>query len=580
VRAALGAARTSGPLVAAPPHVGGGSGVPASLRDPLLTRLAATGHDLGLAQLIATIGDDVALDLLSAVTDAAPEDVAEGAARLVAAGVLEPVTGTSATYRFHHQLLADLAYETQLLPVRRQRHAQVATVLRRSPDLSAATSGTALAHHLEHAGLTVEAIEEYLVVTRDIQRRGSHTEAIQLLDHCVELLPDVDAGERDGLELRVLSTRGFSVTATIGYGSPQADADYRRTAELLRHERPDREHDLALIGAFTYFLIHGDLAFAEELNENYRRSPDAHGLVDSAMPVEAGRCLTAFFRGDFATAVTEGAAYLAGLGDPVGQPVPEAYPLPNELVTSITSTVGVTKLFMLDLAGADEAARQVEARIEGLPFPFGAYSRAYATSTFALGWYNARLEERAVAAFAAVREVSDRHGMSAYEILCNLQGAMAEARFGQRQPDTIDRCQLLVEVWKATGLLAFVPCFGSVVSMGRLEDGDIEGSLAATAECLAAADRMGMHYWDSTLLRVRGEARLAGGDEGGGDDIVRAAVLAAEQGCPLFEVQARASLCRLLPDAVAKKELRDLLDTIPEELGLPDLVDARTLCAG
>jgi hypothetical protein len=35
-----------------------------------------------------------------------------------------------------------------------------------------------------------------------------------------------------------------------------------------------------------------------------------------------------------------------------------------------------------------------------------------------------------------------------------------------------------------------------------------------------------------------------------------------------------------VPDAVAKKELRDLLDTIPEDLALPDLVDARALFAG
>jgi class 3 adenylate cyclase len=376
VRAALGAAPASGPLVAAPPYAGTGPGVPASLRDPLLTRLAATGPDLGLAQVIATIGDDVALDLLSAVTDIPPEAVAEGTARLVESGVLEPVTGSPTTYRFHHQLLADLAYETQLQPIRRQRHAQVATVLRGSPDLSAVTSGTALAHHLEYAGLTGEAIEEYLVVIRDIQRRGSHTEAIQLLDNCIALLPNVDTDERDGLELRVLSTRGFSVTATMGYGSPQADADYRRTAELLRQVRPGREHALALLGAFSYFLIHGDVGFAEELNEDYRRNLTAHGLVDSAMPVDAGRCLTAFFRGDFPASVQHGSTYLAGLADPIREPVPEGYPLPNELVTTIAGTVGLTKLFMLDLVGADEAARQVEARIESLPFPFGAYSRA------------------------------------------------------------------------------------------------------------------------------------------------------------------------------------------------------------
>jgi len=297
------------------------------------------------------------------------------------------------------------------------------------------------------------------------------------------------------------------------------------------------------------------------------------------MPVDAKRCLSKFFRGEFAASARDGCAFIEALDDPVTHPVPDAYPLPNELVATIAGTVGAARLLMLDPAGADEAADLVNARVEHLPFPFGPYSCAYAVSTLALGWYNARLEERALAAFALIRDVSERHGMTSYEILCNLQATMAEARFGAMGPDTIDRCEVLVEVWKATGLLAFVPCFGSVVATGRLDEGKPEASLAVTADCLAEAERMGARYWNAPLLRLRGEARFALDDDSGADDLQRAAALAAEQGARLFELQARTALCRLTGDPVATKELRDFLDAVPGDLDLPDVVDARTLLA-
>ena len=76
---------------------------------------------------------------------------------------------------------------------------------------------------------------------------------------------------------------------------------------------------------------------------------------------------------------------------------------------------------------------------------------------------------------------------------------------------------------------------------------------------------------------MRGEARLASGDDAGADDLLRSAVVAAEQGARLFELQARTSLFRLVPEPLARKELTDFLDRSPTALDLPDVVDARAL---
>jgi hypothetical protein len=295
------------------------------------------------------------------------------------------------------------------------------------------------------------------------------------------------------------------------------------------------------------------------------------------MPADAGTCMTGFFRGDVRGATAAGERFCATPAGQLTAAIPEDYPLPNELVASVAGFLGALAMLRLEPERSLAIDRDIAERVANLGFPYGPYSRTFGLSMLALGWWNAGLESEARRAFAEIRTLLDRHGLASYEVLSTMQDAMTAVRYGPSEAGVVDRCAVMVEVWKATGVLVFLPCFGSVVVAGRLAEGDALGAIALADEYLAAAARMGAHYWDAPLLRMRGEARLASGDDAGADDLLRSAVVAAEQGARLFELQARTSLFRHVPEPLARKELTDFLDSVPEALDLPDVVDARAL---
>jgi hypothetical protein len=96
---------------------GGGTAtaaIPPALRDLLLARFAAPGVDLRVAQRLATIGTEASLPLIATSTADLGLDLDEQLGALVDGGIVQLLPGDPRTYRFHHHLLADLAYDTQL----------------------------------------------------------------------------------------------------------------------------------------------------------------------------------------------------------------------------------------------------------------------------------------------------------------------------------------------------------------------------------------------------------------------------------------------------------------------------------
>src|SRR5581483_8250030 len=84
--------------------------VPAALVGRLLARLAAPGVDLGLCQAIAAIGREADGDVIAALMGVPDADLAERLRVLVEARLVVPISGPG--FRFCHELMRDLAYET------------------------------------------------------------------------------------------------------------------------------------------------------------------------------------------------------------------------------------------------------------------------------------------------------------------------------------------------------------------------------------------------------------------------------------------------------------------------------------
>jgi DNA-binding CsgD family transcriptional regulator/tetratricopeptide (TPR) repeat protein len=143
----------------------GDTGVPSSITDAVLARVAALGADArAVLDAAAVVGGD--LSLLEGVLGERPRGLDE----CLAAGVLRSAGGGIA---FRHEL-ARQAVEEALDPVRRvDLHARALASLRSSSDLAR------LAHHAEHAR-DAEAVLEYApAAAKRASKLGAHREAAE-----------------------------------------------------------------------------------------------------------------------------------------------------------------------------------------------------------------------------------------------------------------------------------------------------------------------------------------------------------------------------------------------------------------
>ena len=256
--------------------------VPAALRDLLLARFAAPGVDLRLAQLVATIGNEVEVSLIAAVSGLPATELDRQLTRLVETGTLVRRDGDPVTYRFRHHLLADLAYDTQLLDARQRAHASVADAMLTERPGGVPLDAGALAHHHEHGGRPLEAIESLIDAAEAAQALGAFSEARALLDRGLALLDRVaDPVERDQLEVEVRLVRGTGAASQLGYAAPDAVSDFEACRDIMARSEPAGyldDGDISPVdkspirrawttaGLWSTFILQGRLDAAEEVS--------------------------------------------------------------------------------------------------------------------------------------------------------------------------------------------------------------------------------------------------------------------------------------------------------------------------
>jgi predicted ATPase len=117
---------------------------------------------------------------------------------------------------------------------------------------------------------------------------------------------------------------------------------------------------------------------------------------------------------------------------------------------------------------------------------------------------------------------------------------------------------------------------------GYILAGDVETGLAATAKALAFMQRIGEHFAESDLHRLKGELLLLrGADVAAEASFHQAIKIARQQQARLWELRAATSLSRLWRQQGREKEARQSLAELSawfsEGWELPDLQAARAL---
>jgi class 3 adenylate cyclase len=545
--------------------------VPAALRDLLLARFAAPGVDLRLAQLIATIGNEASPPLIAAISGLGPDELDRQLARLVATGTLVRREGQPVTYRFRHHLLADLAYDTQLLTARQRAHAAVADALVTEQPVGVPPDAGALAHHLEHAGRQAEAIEALTLAAEAAQALGAHAEARDILDHALDLLVDIaDPVEREHLEVEVRLLRGTGAAAMLGYAAPDAITDFEVCRDILAASEPvgyldddpepgeksPIERAWSTAGLWSTLILRGRLDDADEVSHAIMRKVRPGGLHHQYF--DANRSIVRFFRGEYA----EARGGLARCIDLVGRlDVPRRMSVPSDALNATRSNLAFVHAISGDLPSAWREFETAAEATDGLPFPQAPFTRCFVAAM--RGAVEVAVGEHAAAGRSAAEmtQLGERHGFQFWAMLGSMLEAMVDQQTGD--PDAVGRAETMLMMLQALDVVSWQPSWLATIAVGHLDHGQAALAAAALERAEAVAERTGCHYWSAEIARLRHEARLAAG---GPPDlaILRQAIdLSVAQGATLFEVRSRTDLCRHGGDAPDHEALAVLLDTLP-----------------
>jgi tetratricopeptide (TPR) repeat protein len=548
--------------------------IPPALRDPLLARLTSPGVDLELAQAVASIGREAERDLLRRVTGLSQDDFDRKLRTLIDADLVQPA-GADAV-RFRHELIREVAYETQGLTARREYHGRIADELLRTGVTTVGSDSWEAAFHLERARRYSEAIAARVGAAQRNQEIGAHTEAIAELSRALGLLEHLDEGpEREHTELMVRELRSFSAVMAAGYAAPEAAEDHGRCVELCEGFGLPPELLPSLIRSWSFYAFRGEIADAERVCDAMEQVGSTGAL---AFPAEAiGRGLTEFFRGNFGEARRLMESFAADpWGNTPGRP-PTEWPLPNDALAAVYGHL----VLILSICGERQAAYAMGERglrrAEDLGFPYGPFTTAYVNSLLALTLRMEGNHQRATTSTQAMLDLAQHHGFAFFAMTGMLHHALDRAYADE--PGAIEELRGSVEVWRHVVMgEAYSPWALVGLADAEAAAGNIDNALGSLDQALAVAAATGSEFYSAEALRKRGELRANAGDARGIADIEAALDLARRQGARAFELRAAMSLARI-PDhaARAREAVLRAMDGIPPDPANEDLREARSL---
>ena len=563
----LASARAADPgATGATAHDGG---LPLPLTELLQSRLDSVGAAKAVAQVAATIGREFDLPVLERAVarlaatgdrdggELRPERVAQHVGRLLGSHLVEADAVAPGRLRFHHALVRDAAYGSQLRRVRGRCHRAVADVLAELDAGGSPVDMALVAYHRDQGGDARLAVAAYVEAAERAAGLGAFDEAQAHLARATELLPSVEpAADAVGAELAVGLARWRVTSILYGWGAPGLMDEFARALQLCTNASADdpgagSESLRALLGVWSWHITKGELDELREparaMERQLRRTP-----VVAWEPVLAVcRGTELFYRGRLAESRDRLEEAIAGFGredvDDWGR-----WPIPNDPLAGAHAWLAGVRMVLGDGDGALAAVDAGVARSRDVPFPMGAYSEAMVRSFEA--WAH-RVRGEIDAARRAAREMTrlgEVHGFAVWVAAGHMNALATEIVAGPTAAAVAGLGGALA-AYRALGCGAMVPSLLLEQAAGHLALGDLEAAgrcvddaLGHTVQCYARAE----------ALRMRAEVRAALAGTGGGPDetdavardLDAAAAVASAQGAAFYLGRITASRRRLLGD--------------------------------
>jgi class 3 adenylate cyclase/tetratricopeptide (TPR) repeat protein len=553
--------------------------VPDTLYEALFARLRSSPNALPVVEAAALIGSRIDQRLLSSVVDLDRREIADVLDELTRARVLQPVGNDS--WRFHHELLREVAAELSPPSVRRRLHSRIADAL-----VTAAADGspewTLVARHYERAERFVEAATAHRRASADARRRGALNEARTYLSRALENIGGLESSPmRDRREIAARLEAGFLASAATGHASTEAAAEFERCLQLIGDD-PSPELYATLNALWSYYTARGDLRRGTQLAESLRTRLEGVPDVDrSATSAVTG--VLAGFRGDFVTARDTLERAAASMKD-IETPEVKAWYAPNDPFAGMYSFLAFTRFVQGDLSGAEAALEQMEARCGKLAFPHGAFSLCYGRSIEAWIRSEAGQHERGTVLADQLTVLAQQYSFDEWVMVAWSEQtagyALVALAAGETEPAAlaphIEAMTTVVQTWRAFDVKTFLAFYDGVLARALIAAGRYEEARERVDIALKMGDDTWIQFYDAELLRLRAQTL---DDPNARHTQLRDAIeLAQDQGAHLFELRAAADDFELNGEP-ARAALMEALSRFPADQTWPELARARALLA-
>ena len=556
--------------------------------EPQIERLTADEQAMLAVASVAGAEFSAALATADGIDARDGERLCEGLARrgqfLRAVGTAEWPDGTVAgRYAFIHALYQHVLYARVPIGHRVGLHLRIGERLERGYGPRTAEIAGELAMHFEQGRDFERAARYHGQAAEHAVRRHGYQEAVDHAARALELLAAwPDSPERTRHELALHVVLGGALTATHGYGAPDAVRAYARARELCARAGETPELFNILLGLVRVYTARGDLAAARDVAGHLERLADAAGTAVLAVAGHNALGILDFYAGDFARAIDRLERGIALHDRADGADLwTAALRIGPDPAVACTTNLALT-LWVVgrpDRAVATmDAARALAASLDHPRSLAYAIHYAAALHGFRREWRLVR--ERAAAAAALATE----HGLALYRAAGEVHRGRLLAEDGQVDAGLARMREAAAASW-TMGLQVWAPVVAASMAevcagIHRPADG-----LALVRDALAVAERAGWHHWTAELHRLKGVLTLqtdAPGREEEAEACFRDAIeLARRQGARSFELRAATSLARLWAGERRAREapayLAEVYARFTEGFDTADLAEARAL---
>ncbi|MDT5115538.1 MAG: hypothetical protein QOE30_1277 [Mycobacterium sp.] len=549
--------------------------VPDTLYETLFARLRSGKNTLPVVEAAALIGSRFDRALLSSVVDLDKREIDELIEELTRARVFQPID--AGNWRFHHELLREVAAEVSPPTVRRRLHSRIADALV-AASADANPEWSLVARHFESAERFDEAANAHQEASVDARRRGALNEARTCLGRALDNIGRIPpSAARDTKEIATRLEAGFLASAAQGHSSTEAAAQFERCLQLIGPD-PTPELYATLNALWVYYTARGDLRRGTQLAETLQaKLGDAPGRklgIAATMGVLAG------FRGDYGAARNALEQAASAVED--GSLRETAYYGPNDPIGGTYSFLALIRCVQGDLRGTEAALKKMEQRSQAVGFPRGAFSLCYGRSIEALLRAETGEHVRSAEIARELAVLAKQYDFDEWVMVGWSQKsagrAMVTLAAGETDPAMlaphIETMSAVVRTWRAFEVKTFLATYDGVLA--RLLTA--AGALDDARECLDVSLKMGQDTWiqfyDAELLRLRAHT-LDNVDER--HHHFRDAIqLAQKQGAHIFELRSAADDFELIGEP-ARAALLEAAGRMPTDQTWPELARTRAL---